>query len=96
MQELLTDVASLSNLITLEFRDPDGSVRAPSFAVNRVGSDIGIRFAGLPMGHEFTSLVLALLMAVLLGLGAHFLVFRPLRVSQWKHEKHLPTTREFA
>jgi alkyl hydroperoxide reductase subunit F len=63
LRQLLTDVASLSNLITLEFRDSDGSVRAPSFSVNRVGSEMGIRFAGLPLGHEFTSLVLALLQA---------------------------------
>jgi alkyl hydroperoxide reductase subunit F len=38
-------------------------VRTPSFSVNRVGADMGIRFAGIPMGHEFTSLVLALLQA---------------------------------
>src|SRR5690606_41415864 len=36
-------------------------VRRPSFAINRIGTDIGVRFAGIPMGHEFTSLVLALL-----------------------------------
>jgi len=63
MRELLEDVAGLSSLITLEQREADGSVRAPSFTVNRVGSDMGIRFAGIPMGHEFTSLVLALLQA---------------------------------
>jgi alkyl hydroperoxide reductase subunit F len=63
MHELLEDVAGLSNLITLELRAADGSVRAPSFTVNRVGADMAIRFAGIPMGHEFTSLVLALLQA---------------------------------
>jgi len=63
MRELLEDVAGLSSLITLEQRAADGSVRAPSFTVSRVGSDMGIRFAGIPMGHEFTSLVLALLQA---------------------------------
>jgi alkyl hydroperoxide reductase subunit F len=63
MRELLQDVASLSSLITLEQREADGTVRAPSFAVNRVGAEMGIRFAGIPMGHEFTSLVLALLQA---------------------------------
>jgi len=63
MRALLEDVASLSSLIALELREADGSVRAPSFAINRVGADAGIRFAGLPMGHEFTSLVLALLQA---------------------------------
>ena len=35
--------------------------RVPSFMIRRAGTDIGVRFAGLPMGHEFTSLVLALL-----------------------------------
>ena len=63
MRELLEDVASLSSLITLEQRAADGSVRAPSFTVNRVGADMSMRFAGIPMGHEFTSLVLALLQA---------------------------------
>jgi alkyl hydroperoxide reductase subunit F len=63
MRELLEDVASLSSLITLEQRESTGSVRTPSFTVNRVGADMGIRFAGIPMGHEFTSLVLALLQA---------------------------------
>ena len=63
MLALLEDIASLSSLITLEQRDDDASVRAPSFSVNRVGSDMSLRFAGIPMGHEFTSLVLALLQA---------------------------------
>src|SRR5690606_12611557 len=35
--------------------------RTPSFSVNRPGEDTGIEFAGVPLGHEFTSLVLALL-----------------------------------
>jgi len=63
MRELLEEIATLSPLITLRARDADGTVRAPSFSVSRVGSDMGIRFAGIPMGHEFTSLVLALLQA---------------------------------
>lgn len=63
MRELLEEIAALSLLITLQARDADGSVRAPSFSVSRVGSEMGIRFAGIPMGHEITSLVLALLQA---------------------------------
>jgi alkyl hydroperoxide reductase subunit F len=63
MRALLEDVASLSSLVTIERREADGAVRAPSFSVSRVGADMGIRFAGIPMGHEFTSLVLALLQA---------------------------------
>ncbi len=62
MRALLHDIAGLSPLITVGERRDDGQ-RTPSFAVNRVGSDMGIRFAGIPMGHEFTSLVLALLQA---------------------------------
>ena len=49
----------MSDRISLVHRDDNE--RKPSFAINRVGSDIGVRFAGIPMGHEFTSLVLALL-----------------------------------
>jgi alkyl hydroperoxide reductase subunit F len=62
MRALLNDIASLSPLIAVHERRGDGE-RTPSFAVNRVGSDMGIRFAGIPMGHEFSSLVLALLQA---------------------------------
>lgn len=62
MLTLLREVAELSGLITLIERSDDAE-RKPSFSVNRVGGNIGIRFAGIPMGHEFTSLVLALLQA---------------------------------
>ncbi len=57
--ELLTEVAAMSELITYERRDDDQ--RRPSFAIHRVGTDVQLRFAGVPMGHEFTSFVLALL-----------------------------------
>ena len=57
--ELLHEIAALSDKISL--RNDDGEARKPSFAINRVGTDVGVRFAGIPMGHEFTSLVLALL-----------------------------------
>ncbi|TCS33772.1 alkyl hydroperoxide reductase subunit F [Paucimonas lemoignei] len=60
MQGLLNDIAELSDKITLK-ETSEADVRAPSFALNRAGSNMGIRFAGIPMGHEFTSLVLALL-----------------------------------
>ncbi|WP_434563847.1 alkyl hydroperoxide reductase subunit F [Pseudomonas sp. Z4-20] len=59
MLALLQDVASLSNQITL--LDNGTDARKPSFSLNRPGADISLRFAGIPMGHEFTSLVLALL-----------------------------------
>jgi alkyl hydroperoxide reductase subunit F len=59
---LLNQIATLSALISVkEVRDDDQ--RKPSFSVSRAGESMGIRFAGLPLGHEFTSLVLALLQA---------------------------------
>jgi alkyl hydroperoxide reductase subunit F len=59
MQGLLQDIVSLSDKITLKTDGTDA--RKPSFALNRVGEAPRIRFAAIPMGHEFTSLVLALL-----------------------------------
>ncbi|WP_425914925.1 alkyl hydroperoxide reductase subunit F [Pseudomonas sp. GWSMS-1] len=59
LSALLHDIVSLTDKITL--REDGSDSRAPSFALNRPGADIGLRFAGIPMGHEFTSLVLALL-----------------------------------
>ncbi|MDO5699515.1 MAG: alkyl hydroperoxide reductase subunit F [Dermatophilus congolensis] len=59
MRDLLTEIAALSDKVTARF---DGTnERRPSFDVARAGTDIAVTFAGLPMGHEFTSLVLALL-----------------------------------
>jgi NADH-dependent peroxiredoxin subunit F len=66
MLELLNDIESLSGLVKLaELRDEteDGSAMKPSFALRRPGAKPHVRFAGVPMGHEFTSLVLALLQA---------------------------------
>ena len=60
MLELLEEITGLSSRITLEHRR-DANEHAPSFSLNRPGENIGLRFAGIPMGHEFTSLVLALL-----------------------------------
>lgn len=59
LESLLADLAALSPLI--QVRRTDDDARRPSFAIRRVGSDIAVRFAGIPLGHEFTSLVLALL-----------------------------------
>jgi len=60
MRELLEDIAPLSPLVQLTFAaEPGGPV--PCFAVREPGGDARVRFAGVPMGHEFTSLVLALL-----------------------------------
>jgi NADH-dependent peroxiredoxin subunit F len=60
MLELLSDIQSSSNLVTVAAQR-DATQVTPSFALRRPGADAQIRFAGLPMGHEFTSLVLALL-----------------------------------
>jgi alkyl hydroperoxide reductase subunit F len=57
---LLKDVAASSPLVTLT-ESRDDPHRKPSFSINRPGENHGPRFAGLPMGHEFTSLILALL-----------------------------------
>jgi NADH-dependent peroxiredoxin subunit F len=59
MNTLLEEIAALSDKVSVVRKDDDK--RRPSFMIRRVGTDIGVRFAGLPMGHEFTSLVLALL-----------------------------------
>lgn len=56
---LLNDIAKLSDKISLRSDGTDS--RKPSFALNRPDEDTGLVFAGIPMGHEFTSLVLALL-----------------------------------
>ena len=56
---LLDDIAMLSAKVAVRI---DGTnARKPSFAVTRPGEPARIHFAGIPMGHEFTSLVLALL-----------------------------------
>jgi alkyl hydroperoxide reductase subunit F len=61
MRALLAQVAASSAQITL--LEGGGDARTPSFAIGRAGEGARIRFAGLPMGHEFTSLVLGLLQA---------------------------------
>ena len=60
MLDLLQTIQALrSDKITLKTDGQDA--RRPSFTLQRAGSDTSLRFAGLPLGHEFTSLVLALL-----------------------------------
>lgn len=60
MLELLQDLAGVSDNISLT-EQRDTAERSPSFKLNRPGGNIGVQFAGIPMGHEFTSLVLAIL-----------------------------------
>jgi len=59
MRALLEDLAGLSDKIAVRFDGADA--RHPSFSVAAAGEPPRIRFAGIPMGHEFTSLILALL-----------------------------------
>lgn len=59
LRSLLADIAEASEKVTVQ---EDASYeRAPSFAIHEPGAKARVRFAGLPLGHEFTSLVLALL-----------------------------------
>ena len=58
LDALLADIAALSPKIS---RAAGDDARKPSFLIRRTGSDIQVGFAGIPLGHEFTSLVLALL-----------------------------------
>src|ERR1700735_751331 len=60
MLDLLNDIESVSNLVKLDAQRDDAQIK-PSFALRRPGAQAQVRFAGVPMGHEFTSLVLALL-----------------------------------
>lgn len=58
MIALVDEIASMTSLITTERTKLP---RTPSFSIQRAGEDNGITFAGIPLGHEFNSLVLALL-----------------------------------
>jgi alkyl hydroperoxide reductase subunit F len=62
IRELITEIAAIApDRITARF--DGGFERRPSFQITRVGHDMGVHFAAVPMGHEFTSLLLALLWA---------------------------------
>jgi len=59
LRELLQEIAELSDKVSVDESGSDA--RKPSFVVTKEGETRGVRFAAIPMGHEFTSLVLALL-----------------------------------
>ena len=59
LRELLQEITELSDKVS--FDDSGNDTRTPSFVVTKEGETRGVRFAAIPMGHEFTSLVLALL-----------------------------------
>ncbi|WP_286828341.1 MULTISPECIES: alkyl hydroperoxide reductase subunit F [Kordiimonas] len=61
LRDFLTMIASVSDRLSLEERDT-ASLRSPiSFLLEVGGADSGVRFSGIPGGHEFNSLVLAIL-----------------------------------
>ncbi len=76
MLQLLRQIDALSPKIEV-IEGHDSSLRAPSFALTTPDQDIHLRFAGIPLGHEFTSLVLALLQV-----GGH-----PLKLSDEQREQ---------
>ncbi|ALH81762.1 alkyl hydroperoxide reductase subunit F [Sphingopyxis macrogoltabida] len=60
LADLLDEIAALSDMVSVERADDDA--RRPSFLIRRASdAQVAVRFAGIPLGHEFTSLVLALL-----------------------------------
>ena len=71
MSELLIELAEMTEKISLNIHK-DIAERTPSFKINKPNEVTGIQFAGIPLGHEFSSLVLALLQV-----GDH-----PLKISE--------------
>lgn len=61
MHKLLKAIAALSDKVSVREANDAPNARAPSFYIARPGEAARISFAGIPLGHEFTSLVLALL-----------------------------------
>ena len=77
MMDLLTELAEMSDKIHLT---QEQDKRTPSFSIKRFeagAESVGIRFAGIPMGHEFTSLILALLQV-----GGHPLKLEAEKIAQ--------------
>ena len=60
LRELLEEVASI-RADKISLRTDGSDARVPSFTLARPGSGTQLTFAAIPMGHEFTSLILALL-----------------------------------
>ena len=78
LHQLLRDIAALSDKVSVDTTGNDA--RKPSFMVAKEGESRGVRFAAIPMGHEFTSLVLALLWT-----GGHPPKVEPAVLEQIKH-----------
>lgn len=58
LKELLDEIAEMSEHITIVEKELK---RTPSFSVSKPDEEAGVMFAGIPLGHEFNSLVLAIL-----------------------------------
>lgn len=58
VRDFLKEIAAMSDRISIV---PTNLSRTPSFKIAKVGQESGVEFAGLPLGHEFTSFVMALL-----------------------------------
>ncbi|MCA6060618.1 alkyl hydroperoxide reductase subunit F [Thalassolituus sp. ST750PaO-4] len=63
LETLAREIAELNDQISLTVTNEKIGGRSPVMTVAKVGSEARVAFAGVPMGHEFTSLVLALLQA---------------------------------
>lgn len=61
MRSLLQEISSLSKKV--EYNENGTNERKPSFAIKNTQTKISLSFAAIPLGHEFTSLVLAILQA---------------------------------
>jgi alkyl hydroperoxide reductase subunit F len=62
LKAFLSDIAGTGERLSFEERDTGGRLRSPiSFLLERDGTDSGVSFSGIPGGHEFNSLVLAIL-----------------------------------
>ena len=59
--ESLNQLFTASQPMRVSVREDGDNARKPSFAIAQVGQAPRVHFAGIPMGHEFTSLVMALL-----------------------------------
>ncbi|MCR2747845.1 alkyl hydroperoxide reductase subunit F [Limnobacter parvus] len=59
MEQLVQEIGECSDQVSVRL-DGEYNLR-PSFSIAKKGEEGRVRFAGLPMGHEFTSLLLGLL-----------------------------------
>ena len=62
--DMLQQIATTSDKLNVVEKDTQGLLRSPvTFAIQKDGVDTGITFSGVPGGHEFNSLILAILQA---------------------------------